>query len=324
MVRNPQCLVALVMAVMFPVLAAKPAPAVAQPSAADGGSEPAVGAGEPYLLRSAVKGDEFSILMPSQPTAIVSRLDFSFKVDGQVIDEERIFSSYADGAVFLVRVLITSDGKKAFDQFLSKAGRRDEGADGVSARDITLGGYKGRQEEMHGKTYGYGERFYSRVQYFATKRNLYIVSATARDENNPSIGGFFASLRLGDMTAAGDVPSTPSKGLPAAAANAAPAGAEAGRVLKPDEVTRKPVIVWRPDPAVYEEVLGLNGPIFKVKLQMVLSADGQVREVKILSGLTQAINEKVVTSAKHTRFIPAEKDGRPVSQWHTAEYVFRR
>jgi hypothetical protein len=57
---------------------------------------------------------------------------------------------------------------------------------------------------------------------------------------------------------------------------------------------------------------------------MLLSAGGDVTEVKVLAGWKPAINEKLMDMAKYTRFIPAEKDGQPVSQWHIAEYVFGR
>jgi hypothetical protein len=302
-----------------------PVPARALIPTADNTPRSAGQSGEPYLLRSSAKGDEFSILMPSQPTAVVSRLDRYFKVGGQTIDEERVFSSYQEGAVFLVKVLITSNGRKAFDEFLES--RRPGGKNiptEISIRDIALGSFKGKQEEIHGKSYDYNESFYSKIQYFATKRNIYIISAIARDENNPYIGSFFSSLQLGGMASGGDAKSSAAQGRLASAEVALLKAPEAGQVLKPDEVTHKAIIVWEPDPGVYEEIIHLNGPIFKLKVEMVLSASGQVTEVKILNGLTQAINEKVVGAVKYMRFIPAEKDGRPVSQWHTAEYVFSR
>lgn len=280
--------------------------------------------GEPYLLRSSAKGDEFSVLMPSQPVAVVDPLDYSFKFDGHTIKEERVFSSYAGGAVFLVKVLITSSGRKAFTEFWESRTRygRDEPAE-ISACDVVLSGFKGKEEETRGKSNIYGESYYSRTQYFPTERNIYIISAVARDEHNPHIESFFSSLRLGDAASeAGAAP--PTLGRPATAEGAPLRASETEQVLKPEEVSHKAIIVWQPDPGIYEEVLRLNAPVHKLKIQMVLAASGQVAEVKILGGVTPTINERVAKAAKYMKFIPAEKDGRPVSQWHTAEYVFRK
>ena len=298
-----------------------PAPVWAATPMRGGTPAPAAPAGEPFLLRTTARGDEFSILMPSQPAAVVSRLDFSFAPGGQVVDEERVFSAYAGGAVFLVEVLVTSDGRKVLDEMLASRARGGRARPDV----ISLGGHEGRQEEVYGKSFGYEESFYRKIQYFATRRNVYVVSAAAREEGHPAIDEYFSSLKLGAMVSGdAEAKGTRPSGQPAAARAAAPAAAEAGQVFKPEEVSRKAVVVWQHDPNVYEEVGRLNGPIFKMKIQVVLAAGGEVTDVKILKGLTQAINEKVVTSVKYMKFIPAEREGRPVSQWHTVEYAFGR
>lgn len=278
---------------------------------------------EPYLLRSTAKGDEFSILMPAQPTAVVDKLDSAFKVDGQTIDEERIFSCYADGVVYLVKVYMTGNGKKAFDEFRAMRRKRAKVPD-VSTSEVVAGAFKGEQEEERAKSWNYGEPFYSRTQYFPTKHNLYVVSAAARDDASPSLGDFFSSIRLGDAATDAGAKNAPAGGSPATSRAAAFEPNPAPRVFKPEEVTRKAIIVWHPDPGVYQEMIQLNRPIVKMKLQMILNADGSVSDVKIVSGTTQAINEKVLTAAKYMRFLPALKDGRHVSQLYTFDYEFSR
>lgn len=286
---------------------------------------PGDGAAEPYLLRSTAKGDEFSILFPAQPTAVVDKLDSAFKVDGQTIDEERIFSCYADGVVYLVKVYMTGNGKKAFDEYRAMRRKRAKVPGEISTSEVVAGAFKGEQEEERAKSWNYGEPFYSRTQSFPTKHNLYVVSAAARDDASPSLGSFFSSLRLGEAaTDDAGAKNAPAGGSPATSRAAAFEPNAASQVFKPEEVTRKAIIVWHPDPGVYQEMIQLNRPIVKMKLQMILNADGVVSDVKIVSGVTQAINEKVVTAAKYLRFLPALKDGRHVSQWHTFEYEFSR
>lgn len=59
-----------------------------------------------------------------------------------------------------------------------------------------------------------------------------------------------------------------------------------------------------------------------VRLRAILSADGKVTNITVLKGLPGGLTEKAVAAARQIKFKPAEKDGRPVSQWVTLEYNF--
>jgi TonB family protein len=59
-----------------------------------------------------------------------------------------------------------------------------------------------------------------------------------------------------------------------------------------------------------------------VRLRAVLSADGEVGHVLVIKGLPSGLTEKCVDAARRTKFTPAQKGGRPVSQFVMLEYNF--
>jgi TonB family protein len=94
------------------------------------------------------------------------------------------------------------------------------------------------------------------------------------------------------------------------------------RVYSASEVTTKAVITTRPKP-----VIPRGSPegwkTGEVVLRLVLSADGRVRHIFIISGLPDIdLTEKVIKAVREIKFTPATKDGRPVSQFATLQYAF--
>ena len=103
---------------------------------------------------------------------------------------------------------------------------------------------------------------------------------------------------------------------------AAPPQAEE-RVYTRDEVSTPAVIVSMPDPVYHnsgEKLLDLTG---EVKVGVVLSASGRVTDVQLLEGLSQNQNFASLKAARRIRFMPATKDGVPVSQSYVASYGFK-
>ena len=60
-----------------------------------------------------------------------------------------------------------------------------------------------------------------------------------------------------------------------------------------------------------------------VILKLALSASGTVSRLRVLRGLPFGLTESAIKAACKLEFNPAIKDGQFVSQWVTAEYVFR-
>ncbi len=54
----------------------------------------------------------------------------------------------------------------------------------------------------------------------------------------------------------------------------------------------------------------------------VLNRAGEVTDIKVEAGLPHGLTTKAAEAAKKIRFQPAQKDGRPVSQYIILEYNF--
>ncbi|HEY9282364.1 MAG TPA: TonB family protein, partial [Pyrinomonadaceae bacterium] len=88
-----------------------------------------------------------------------------------------------------------------------------------------------------------------------------------------------------------------------------------------DEVTTKAVVVARPEP-IYTERARQEGVEGAIILRVVLASDGQVKHILVMRGLSHGLTENAIRAARAVRFIPATKDGRPVSQAVTIQYNF--
>lgn len=89
----------------------------------------------------------------------------------------------------------------------------------------------------------------------------------------------------------------------------------------PGELTTRAVVLSRPEPE-YTGIAREEGVEGRVILRLVLAADGQVKHIFVLRGLSHGLTEKAVAAARRIRFKPATKDGRPVSQFATIMYDF--
>lgn len=87
------------------------------------------------------------------------------------------------------------------------------------------------------------------------------------------------------------------------------------------DVTSRAVIQGKPEP-LYTERARRNQVRGMVRLRLVLGADGKVQHVYATRKLPDGLTEAAIAAARKIKFIPAIKDGRPVSQFVTIEYNF--
>jgi TonB family protein len=59
-----------------------------------------------------------------------------------------------------------------------------------------------------------------------------------------------------------------------------------------------------------------------VRLRVVLSSKGRVTNISVVKGLPDRLTERAIYAARHMLFLPAQKDGREVSQFVILEYNF--
>jgi len=98
-------------------------------------------------------------------------------------------------------------------------------------------------------------------------------------------------------------------------------GTDYSRVFSGREVNSKARVLDKPEPT-YTESARKNQITGTVVLRAVFSAGGQVTNISAVSRLPDGLTEKAIAAARQIRFVPATKDGRPVSMWMELQYNF--
>jgi TonB family protein len=98
-------------------------------------------------------------------------------------------------------------------------------------------------------------------------------------------------------------------------------GTDYSRIFSGKEVNSKARVLEKPEPT-YTEAARKNQITGTVVLRAVFSAGGSVTNIHAVSGLPDGLTEKAIAAAKNIRFVPATKDGHPVSMWMELQYNF--
>src|SRR5262249_31749442 len=83
----------------------------------------------------------------------------------------------------------------------------------------------------------------------------------------------------------------------------------------------RPTITYR-EKAKYTEEARNNGVEGTVVLQVVFRMNGSITDIRVIRGLPDGLTEKAIEAAKKIRFIPAMREGAPVSVRGILEFEF--
>jgi len=91
------------------------------------------------------------------------------------------------------------------------------------------------------------------------------------------------------------------------------------------DVDTKPILLNHANPQ-YTEEARKNKIQGQVVVRVLVGVDGLVKQVKVVRGLPDGLDEQAIQAAYQLRFNPAMKDGRPVAFWQniTIEFNLRR
>lgn len=93
------------------------------------------------------------------------------------------------------------------------------------------------------------------------------------------------------------------------------------RPFSPRDVDRRARILSKPE-APRTEAARRNNTVGTVVMRLVLTASGEVTNIRVVQGLPDGLSESAVEAARRIKFEPALKDGRAVSQYIQLEYNF--
>jgi TonB family protein len=98
-------------------------------------------------------------------------------------------------------------------------------------------------------------------------------------------------------------------------------GTDYNRIFRSSEVSSRARVLEKPEPQ-YTEAARKNQITGTVVLRAVFSSSGSVTNISTIRGLPDGLTERAISAAKQIRFVPAQKDGHPVSMWMQLEYNF--
>jgi TonB family protein len=246
-----------------------------------------------------VKGGGFSVSVPVLPAV---HWQLRYGGNGEKPRRELLFGSYADDVAYVVYVVEHPSPGKALKNFVA-----DRSGANVEISDVT-------REGLTGKVGRYPQ---SLIHYYAGADRIYEIRAMGAPPDDPRVTRFFSSLSFGTTTGATEAFEGP--GLPDPQADIQDEAAQ--KFYAGKETTRKARLAMKPEPT-YTEQARQNQVMGTVVLKAVFSADGSVKNIRIVSGLPYGLTERAVDAASKIKFIPAQKDGKNVSMLMTLEYNF--
>jgi TonB family protein len=98
-------------------------------------------------------------------------------------------------------------------------------------------------------------------------------------------------------------------------------GGGGDRIYTGRDVTSKARLISKPEPQ-YTEDARKNQIVGTVVLKVVFASNGSVTNIRTVSGLPFGLTERAIAAARQIKFVPATKDGHPVSMWMQLEYNF--
>ena len=205
-----------------------------------------------------------------------------------------VFDSSADGVDYEVSVVENPEPRQSLEAFINE--KKNSDWDPASARDVTVDGFAGKAfVYLDGK---------GMTQFFATETYLFEFSVQGAPVDDARLTKFFSSIMLKK---------------PAGAAAENPTDSE--KIYKATdvdtrlEIKSKPEITYTAD-AQGERIIGT------VILRCIFTSKGTVTNIQVIQGLPNGLTEKAIEAAKKIKFVPATKDGKPVSMWMQLEYNF--
>ncbi|HUC20216.1 MAG TPA: energy transducer TonB, partial [Candidatus Polarisedimenticolaceae bacterium] len=98
-------------------------------------------------------------------------------------------------------------------------------------------------------------------------------------------------------------------------------GTDYNKIFSGKDVNSKARVISKPEPQ-YTEEARKNQVTGTVILRAVFTSGGQVTNISARSGLPYGLTERAIAAARQIKFVPATKDGRPVSMYIQLEYNF--
>ena len=250
--------------------------------------------------RYTVKGDEFSVSLPSLPEMKTSK---DFRPQIQKERSGRHLRTLFDGVKYGIDVLENPAGQTLEDLIAEYKAARD--FETSAEINITVDG-------IPGKEYSSQIEPAERAQFFVTDRLFYRFVTIGGSTGNKAVQHFFSSIKFGKE----------EDGIKVDVGPGMPLELETGeRVYRGDEVDKRARLIESPSPAYPDEARKLRAH-GTVVLKAVFSRTGKVINIRVIKPAPHGVTEACIDAAMRIRFTPATIDGVNVSTYIQLEYNF--
>jgi hypothetical protein len=253
--------------------------------------------------------------------------------------------AYENGAAIIIERYQAKKAKTALKYMLASLGemrsRTKPPLPSLQERDFTIGSFDGRHLVKEQDDYYFTEI------YLASEKYVYYIGAGARDKNNPALAAMLAHLEA-DGKQIVQQPRATLENIAAetesiSALQTTPLGLyiekmklkeieeeqkksiEAGKTATSNGSSttgdKRLLILNQPRPG-YTEDARRNNIQGKLFLRVFFGANGRISRINAISGLSYGLTEKSIIAARRILFLPAEKDGKPISTAKIVEYRF--
>lgn len=146
-----------------------------------------------------------------------------------------------------------------------------------------------------------------------------VIGIAAESQNGGGAGLALPSSLLARLTHLGE----PGMGVGSGDGRMRPAGPppRAVETSAASVVDEKPVRLKAPTPR-YTEAARANKIQGTVTMRVLVGADGEVKQVRVVRGLPDGLTDQAIEAARQAKFKPAMKDGKPVPYWVLIEMDF--
>lgn len=245
-----------------------------------------------------VEKRDFSVTMPVTPVLTLSHKT----ADGNRRPQQSLKAS-ADAVTYSVLVSENPKPQKSLKDFIDAQIVR--GWDRSSERSITTNGVEGREYISHDRQVV--------AQFFASDRGLYRFLTSGAPAEDPRVKQFFSSITFGEKLEGLKV--KPQSGV-------VYYHEDELEVFKGKDVDSRVRVLAKPEPvAVPGPPEGRSGS-GTVILRAVFSSTGEVVNITVVKGISGGYTERAIEAARRIKFVPATRDGKPVSMWMQLEYNF--
>ncbi|MBA2621243.1 MAG: energy transducer TonB [Acidobacteria bacterium] len=270
-------------------------------------------------IRAQSDNDEFSVEVPADYGFFVDKTGFSVSdsSDSYPLEEVKMFNSFTEKT--LIAFESYKAGKKALNAIIEQDARNGKTSEirlrsGASVKQVLI------------KT----DKFYTVRQYLFSKNYIYILTAASRNGETPAMKRFLNSLvfkpessgsAIDDVvlfsalkTSQIEIDENPE---PLKKPDKSPTVSLPVR----DESVEPLTIVLKPA-ASYTEAARQTAETGSIQIRITFSQKGFVSKVGLLKTLKSGLTRQAFFAALRIKFLPQEKDEKPVTVTKVVEYAF--